>query len=203
MAQIFTGIPGMRGLISYWYHFAIMFEALFILTTIDAGTRVSRFIVQEFAGRFHAPLGKPGNLLANIGASAVVVAGWSYFLLSGDISTIWPMFGIANQLLGCIALCVGTTVIINMGKTKYAWVTLVPVAFLATNTLLGGFLSVRDNYWPLTKNLDQTKVFQGYVDSVCTGVIMALVVFIIINSVGKWMKSFSHSAPLVEYSTGD
>jgi carbon starvation protein len=131
------------------------------------------------------------------------VAGWSYFLLSGDVSTIWPMFGIANQLLGCIALCVGTTVIINMGKAKYAWVTLVPVAFLATNTLLGGFLSVRDNYWPLTKNLDQAKAFQGYVDSVCTAVIMALVAFIIINSVGKWMKSLSQGTPLVEYSTGD
>jgi len=203
MAQIFTGIPGMKGLISYWYHFAIMFEALFILTTIDAGTRVSRFIVQELAGRFHPSLAKPGNLFANIGASALVVAGWSYFLLSGDVSTIWPMFGIANQLLGCIALCVGTTVIINMGKAKYAWVTLIPVVFLATNTLLGGYLSVRDNYWPLTKNLDQAKAFQGYVDSVCTGVIMALVAFIIINSVNKWMKSLSQGAPLVEYSTGD
>jgi carbon starvation protein len=203
MAQIFTGIPGMRGLISYWYHFAIMFEALFILTTIDAGTRVSRFIVQEFAGRFHEPLGRPGNLFANIGASAIVVVGWSYFLLSGDVSTIWPMFGIANQLLGCIALCVGTTVIINMGKAKYAWATLIPVAFLATNTLLGGFLSVRDNYWPLTKTLDPAKVVQGYVDSVCTGLIMVLVAFIIVNSVSRWMKSLSQGAPLVEFSTGD
>src|SRR5215471_14029313 len=203
MAQIFTSIPGMKSLISYWYHFAIMFEALFILTTIDAGTRVSRFIVQEFAGRFHAPFGRPDNLFANIGASALVVAGWCYFLLSGDVSTIWPMFGIANQLLGCIALCVGTSVIINMGKAKYAWVTLLPVAFLAVNTLLGGFMSVRDNYWPLTRNLDQTKAFQGYVDTVCTAIIMSLVVFIIFNSVSRWVKAFAQRTPAVEFSTGD
>lgn len=203
MAQIFTSIPGMKNLISYWYHFAIMFEALFILTTIDAGTRVSRFIVQEFVGRFHPPFAKPGNLFANIASSALVVSAWSYFLLSGDVSTIWPMFGIANQLLGCIALCVGTTVIINMGKAKYAWCTLLPVTFLATNTLLGGFLSVRDNYWPLTRTLDQSKVFQGYVDTACTLTIMTLVLFIIINSVSRWVKVLAQATPAVEFSTGD
>src|SRR5262249_42282513 len=113
MAQIFTGLPGMRGLMSYWYHFAIMFEALFILTTIDTGTRVARFMLQEFMGRAHAPLGRTDWLPGTIVSSALVVTTWGYFIHTGSIATIWPMFGIANQLLASAALCVGTTVIIN------------------------------------------------------------------------------------------
>ena len=135
MAQIFTAIPGMKGLMSYWYHFAIMFEALFILTTIDAGTRVARFLVQEFIGRFYKPMGRTDWMPGTILSSVLVVAGWSFFIFTGSISTIWPMFGISNQLLAAIALCVGTTFIINMGRAKYALVTLLPLCFVSSTTL--------------------------------------------------------------------
>src|SRR5437867_1343406 len=172
-AQIFAGIPGMRGLMSYWYHFAIMFEALFILTTIDTGTRVSRFLVQEFVGKFYPPFARTDWLLANVSASLFVVLAWGYFHWNGSISTIWPMFGIANQLLGAVALCVGTSLILNSGRAKYAWITALPMSFLGTNTLTAGYLSIRDNFWPLTAN--PTTATQGYVDSRCTGILMVLV----------------------------
>ena len=125
IAQIFSGLPGMRGLMDYWYHFAIMFEALFILTTIDTGTRVARFLVQEFLGRFYAPMAPAGlDARARWSRRCWWSAAWSYFIWTGSISTIWPMFGIANQLLASVALAVGTTIIINQGKARYAWVTL-------------------------------------------------------------------------------
>ena len=124
IAQIFSGLPGMRGLMDYWYHFAIMFEALFILTTIDTGTRVARFLVQEFLGQFHAPMARQEWLPGSIVSTLLVVCAWGYFIWTGSISTIWPMFGIANQLLASVALAVGTTIIVNSGKARYAWVTL-------------------------------------------------------------------------------
>ena len=99
IAQIFSGLPGMRGLMDYWYHFAIMFEALFILTTIDTGTRVARFLVQEFLGQFYAPMARQDWLPGSIVSTLLVVCAWGYFIWTGSISTIWPMFGIANQLL--------------------------------------------------------------------------------------------------------
>jgi carbon starvation protein len=145
MAQIFSKLPGMRGMMDYWYHFAIMFEALFILTTIDAGTRVARFLVGEFIGRAspatarmadHAWL--PGAMVS----TGLVVFAWAYFIWMGSISTIWPMFGIANQLLAAISLSIATTIIMNSKKAKYAWITLVPFVFLSTNTLLGGWMSI-------------------------------------------------------------
>jgi carbon starvation protein len=198
MASIFSAIPGMRGLMSYWYHFAIMFEALFILTTIDAGTRVSRFIVQEFVGKFYPPFARTDWLLANILASVAVVFAWCYFIWTGSISTIWPMFGIANQLLACIALCVGTSLIINSGKLRYAWVTLLPASFLGTNTLIGGYLSIRDNFWP--KIFDPATRMVGLVDTICTGAMMILVGLIIIDSVNQWRKTISTKQPAMEYA---
>jgi carbon starvation protein len=198
MAQIFTAIPGMRGLMSYWYHFAIMFEALFILTTIDAGTRVSRFIVQEFIGRWVPSFARTDNIAANIAASCLVVFAWCYFIFTGSIDTIWPMFGIANQLLASIALCVGTSLIINSGKAKYAWVTILPVSFLASNTLFGGFLSIRDNYWP--KTLVPATAVIGWVDTICTAAMMVLAGMIIIDSINKWRKTLLAGTPQVEYA---
>ena len=106
----------MRGLMDYWYHFAIMFEALFILTTIDTGTRVARFLVQEFLGTFYAPMARQEWIPGTIISTSLVVVAWSYFIWTGSITTIWPMFGIANQLLAAVALAVGTTIIINIGK---------------------------------------------------------------------------------------
>ncbi|HEY7475733.1 MAG TPA: carbon starvation protein A, partial [Vicinamibacterales bacterium] len=124
MAQIFSALPGMRGLIDYWYHFAIMFEALFILTVIDAGTRVGRFLVGEFLGRAYKPFARQNWMPGSFITTGIVVVAWAYFISTGNISTIWPMFGIANQLLAAVALAVGTTILINMGRARYAWVTL-------------------------------------------------------------------------------
>jgi carbon starvation protein len=198
MAQIFTGIPGMRGLMSYWYHFAIMFEALFILTTISAGTRVTRFILQEWVGKFYPPFARANWLPASVSSSVLAVVAWAYFIWTGSISTIWPMFGIANQLLGSIALCVGTSLILNSGRAKYAWITALPMSFLGTNTLTAGYLSIRDNFWPLTANPTTTP--QGYVDSICTGILMVLVLLIVVDSLNKWRKVLVSGAPAMEYA---
>jgi carbon starvation protein len=200
MAQIFSAIPGMRSLMSYWYHFAIMFEAVFILTTIESGTRVGRFITQEFVGKKVKFLANSKSLAGNIVSSSVVVFAWAYFLWSGNISTIWPMFGIANQLLAAIALCVGTSLILNTGKAKYAWVTFFPMLFLSGNTLWGGFLSIRDNFWPLTLSPTAALQTQGWVDTICTATMMFLVFVILFDAFYRWYKVLSVGVPQVEYA---
>jgi carbon starvation protein len=188
IAQIFSGLPGMRGLMDYWYHFAIMFEALFILTTIDTGTRVARFLVQEFLGQFYAPMAQKEWIPGSVVSTLVVVLAWSYFIWTGSISTIWPMFGIANQLLASVALAVGTTIIINQGKARYAWVTLMPMAFVSVSTLTAGTLSVRDNFWPLAIGPNPATRFMGYVDTALTVIMMVCVVIILSNAVWRWMQ---------------
>ena len=187
MAQIFSGLPGMKGLMDYWYHFAIMFEALFILTTIDAGTRVARFLVQEFFGRFYKPFARQDWMPGTVVSTALVVVAWGYFIWTGSIGTIWPMFGISNQLLAVVALLIGTTILINLGRAKYVWVTVIPLTFLSTTTLTAGFLSVRDNFWPLAMGSDPARRVQGYVDSVLTVVMMACVIVILVASVRRWI----------------
>ena len=188
IAQIFTALPGMSGLMSYWYHFAIMFEALFILTTIDTGTRVARFLVQESFGKIYKPLEKTDWMPGTILASLLVVLAWGYFIYTGSISTIWPMFGVANQLLAGIALCVGTTVIIGMGRAKYAWVTIVPLTFVTTTTLTAGWLNITDNFLPLAQ---KGAAFQGYLNATLTAIMMCCVGVILVNSVWKWSKTLS------------
>jgi carbon starvation protein len=187
MAQIFTAVPGMRHLMDYWYHFAIMFEALFILTTIDTGTRVARFMIQEFGGKFYKPFERVDNVPSAIISTALITCGWGYFVFTGSIGTIWPMFGTANQLLAGIALCVGTTVIINMGKAKYAWVTLVPMAFVMATTLSAGWMNITQNFIPMTQK--QGLVFQGYVNSILTAAIMTCAAIIILDSFRTWYRS--------------
>ncbi len=184
IAKIFDGIPGLRGLMKYWYHFAIMFEALFILTTIDTGTRVARFLVGEFGGRFYCKLEEPNWLPGSIVTSVLVVAAWAAFIWSGSISTIWPMFGVANQLLAAVALCVATTIIINSGKTKYIWVTLLPLSFVATTTLVAGWESITDIFWPLAQK-PETAV-QGYINTFLTATIMVAAVIILADSIRRW-----------------
>ena len=197
MAQIFSKLPGMRGMMDYWYHFAIMFEALFILTTIDAGTRVARFLVGEFLGRASPATARmadhawmPGAMIS----TALVVYAWAYFIWVGSISTIWPMFGIANQLLAAISLSIATTIIMNSRKAKYAWITLVPFVFLATNTLLAGWMSIRDNFWPLAVGANASLQMQGYVDTVCTAAMMVCVLIIIGAAMRKWIQALGPSA---------
>ena len=142
MASILSNLPGMKALMPYWYNFALMFEALFILTTVDAGTRVARFIVQEFGGRLYKPLAQTRWLPGIILSSLAVVGAWGYLIFSGNISTIWPMFGVANQILAAIALGVGTTLIIKSKKIKYIWVTLIPMIFMFVTTLTAACASV-------------------------------------------------------------
>jgi len=198
MAQIFSKMPGMRGLMDYWYHFAIMFEALFILTTIDAGTRVGRFVLQEFGGRVWTPFGRRDWMPGSILATTLVVLGWAYFIFTGSISTIWPMFGIANQLLAVVALALGTTVIINIGRGKYAWATLVPMCFVATTTLTAGFLSVRDNFWPMVSSPFPAIQTQGYVNTICTIIMMICVVIILTAAVRRWLMVATGRIPALE-----
>lgn len=187
MAQIFAQLPGMSGLLAYWYHFAIMFEALFILTTIDSGTRVGRFLLQEFMGRVYKPFARPDHLVGGAIATALLVLSWGYFIYTGQINTIWPMFGVANQLLGSVALAVGTSILINTGKAKYIWVTLTPLAFLGVNTLYGGFLNVRDNYYPLATGLDPARNTEGWVLTICTSIMMVLAVMVLGSAMQKWI----------------
>ncbi len=135
MTTILSHIPGMRGIMPYWFTFALMFEALFILTTVDAGTRVARFLLQELGGMAYKPLAQLRWAPGMLGASALVVGAWGYLIYQGSISTVWPMFGVSNQLLAAIALGVGTTVIVKYKKLKYVWVTLVPMVFMFVTTL--------------------------------------------------------------------
>jgi carbon starvation protein len=186
IAKIFDGIPGLRGLMKYWYHFAIMFEALFILTTIDTGTRVARFLLGEFAGRAFPKLEQPNWQPGAIVTSALVVFAWAAFIWNGSISTIWPMFGIANQLLAAVALCVATTVIINMGKARYSWVTLVPLSFVGSTTLVAGYESIRDIFWPQAQN--PATATQGYINTSLTALIMIAAVIVLADSARKWIS---------------
>ena len=198
MAQIFGRIPGMTGLLDYWYHFAIMFEALFILTTIDAGTRIGRFLLQEFIGRAWTPFGRTTWVPGSTIATTLIVGGWAYFIYNGSISTIWPMFGIANQLLAVVALAVGTTIIINMGKARYAWVTLAPMCLVATTTLTAGFLSVRDNFWPMAVGANEALHVQGYVNTTCTVIMMVCVVIILASAARRWVMVVTGRIPTLE-----
>jgi carbon starvation protein len=145
MAQILSGALGGRALMAFWYHFAILFEALFILTTVDAGTRVARFMIQDLAGMALPALRNTRSWAANIGATALAVAGWGYFLVQGvrdplgGINTLWPLFGISNQMLAAIALTLGTVVLFKMKRQRFAAVTAAPAAWLAICTLTAGW----------------------------------------------------------------
>jgi len=186
MAQIFSAIPGLKGLMSYWYHFAIMFEALFILTTIDAGTRIARFLLQEMTGKIYKPFGNtkwiPGTLIT----SCIIVFAWGYFIYTGSVATIWPMFGTANQLLATAALAVGTSYIINKGKAKYAWVTIVPMIFVGITTLTAGWKNIFGLYLPQTA-VSQT-LAQGLINLFLTAVIMVSVLIIFADAIPKWIR---------------
>ncbi|MBI3491780.1 MAG: carbon starvation protein A [Acidobacteria bacterium] len=203
MAHIFARLPGMRGLMAYWYHFAIMFEAIFILTTIDSGTRIGRFLVQEFGGRLWTPLGRTDWMPGTFFSTLLVVFGWSYFLWTGNISTIWPMFGVANQLLAVVALAVATTLVINSGKLKYAWVTGLPLCFVATTTLSAGVMNVTDNFWPMAVSPDPSLHVQGYVNSICTSIMLVCAVIILISTAARCLGVVRGRVPRLTMETAD
>jgi len=150
MAQIFGAIPGLAGLMKYLYHFIIMFEALFILTTVDAGTRIARFILQELMGGTHKRFKRTDWLPGNLLASLLVVLAWGFLIWNASINTIWPMFGIANQLLASIALAVATIALISSGKARYAWTTAIPMVFVTVTTLTAAYQMITRHYWPKT-----------------------------------------------------
>ena len=198
MAQIFSGLPGMRSLMAYWYHFAIMFEAVFILTTIDSGTRIARFLLQEFGGRLWKPFGRQDLLAPSLVATLPIVLGWSYFIWTGSIDTVWPMFGVANQLLAVVALAVATTIVINIGRARYAWVTALPCLLVTTTTLTAGFLNITDNFWPMTATGNPSLRMQGYVDSICTTIMLVCAVIILIATAVRILKVLSGRVPVLE-----
>jgi len=195
MAQIFSSIPGMASLMSYWYHFAIMFEALFILTTIDAGTRVARFVLQEALGKVYKPFGRTNWLPGNILASGIIVFAWAYFIYSGTVATIWPMFGSANQLLATIALVIGTSYIINRGKKKYAWITILPMTFVGITTLTAGWQNVMNIYLPQVL-VAKTRT-QGIINTSLTIIIVICVFIILFDAIPKWIKTCRCKTPII------
>jgi carbon starvation protein len=188
MAYIFSSIPGMKHLMSYWYHFAIMFEALFILTTIDAGTRIGRFLLQEAFGKVYKPFQKTNWLPGNLFTSGLIVFAWAYFIYTGTVSTIWPMFGTANQLLATIALAIGTSFIINRGRIKYAWVTIVPMVFVGVTTMTAAYLNIKNIYIPQVK--ETTTLIPGSINLILTLSIMTCVAVIFSNAVPKWIRAY-------------
>jgi carbon starvation protein len=199
MAQIFRGIPGMDRLMGYWYHYAIMFEALFILTTVDTGTRCARYVLQELMGKVHRPFGNSAWLPGNLITSFVVVLGWGYLIYTGSISTLWPLFGTGNQLLATIALAVTTTFLINMGKEKFAWITVLPMCFVGVTTLTAGVLSIKNIFWPLTSKPGQ--VFTGYLDSVLMAIFIVGVVLVVCSAVRRWIAALN-GAPAPQEAFG-
>jgi carbon starvation protein len=176
MAYIFDTIPHMKGLMKYWYHFAIMFEAVFILSAVDAGTRVGRFLLQEMFGkvipRFNQPKWVPGIIISG----GLFSFSWGYLVYTGDISTIWPLFGMSNQLLASSALIIVTTMLVRMGKGRYAWVTAAPGIFLAFVTMHAGYLNITTMYLPREMYL---------LVSLAT-IVMAMMIIVIAGAFKRW-----------------
>jgi len=222
MAGILGGVFTGAGL-ALWYHFAILFEAVFILTTVDAGTRVGRFMLQELLKHVWAPLGRYSWYPSIFLSSALVVAAWGYFLYQGvidplgGINSLWPLFGIANQLLAAVALCVSTTILVKMGKMRHAWVTLVPLAWLAAATLTAGwqkvfsplpalgFLAHARSLANSTSPDAARMIFNDRIDAALALFFMAVVVVVIAASAREWWMVAAnrktpkvHEAPYVE-----
>jgi carbon starvation protein len=178
MAYVFSSIPFLEHLMAYWYHFAIMFEAVFILTAVDAGTRVGRFLLQEMFGKIIPKFGEtrwiPGILITGV----IFTSCWGYLVYTGDIATIWPLFGMSNQLLASSGLIIVTTMLIRLERTKYAWTTAVPGVFMAFVTVYAGYLNITENYLPKG----------NYVLAVLSVIIMVLMIIVFIVTFKRWYE---------------
>jgi carbon starvation protein len=208
MAHIFSTSLGGRTVMALWYHFAIMFEALFILTVLDAGTRVGRFMVQDALGHIWRPLGRTSWYPSILATTALIVASWGYFLWQGvkdplgGINSLWPLFGIANQLLAAVALCVATTIIVKMGKVRYALVTLAPLAWLVSVTFTASWQKIfhpnpRIGFLAHARQLQTAGaanarlIFNDRLDAAVTGILIAFVGLILLESVIEWTRVLS------------
>ena len=191
---------GMKTLTGYWYHYAIMFEALFILTTIDTGTRVARYVMHELLGKVHKPFTNTAWLPGNLGDLRHCGNGLGYLIYTGNISTLWPLFGTGNQLLATIALAVVTTFLVNMGKVKYAWISAIPMCFVGVTTLTAGVLSIQTIYWPLAHT--PGREFQGYLDSTLM-LIFVVGVIIVLFEAGRRCWATLHGAPIPQEAFGE
>jgi carbon starvation protein len=223
MAHMFSRLSASPTALALWYHFAIMFEALFILTTIDAGTRVGRFLLQDLLGSVWRPLGNTRSWTANSFSSVLLVGAWGWFLYQGvvdplgGINTLWPLFGLANQLLSVIALCLCTTILIKMQKTRYLFITLLPLAFMCAVTFSAGYLKV---FSPDPKLgflsgaelfvrqaaglVDQTKVTElvrqaavWRFDAIVAGFFLLLVFLIVLGSAVQWWQLIRGAKPVI------
>ncbi|HEX8989919.1 MAG TPA: carbon starvation protein A [Rhodocyclaceae bacterium] len=178
MAYIFSSVPFLEGMMGYWYHFAIMFEAVFILTAVDAGTRVGRYMLQEMLGTVYKPFSDNSWVPGVAVTSALFTSAWGYLVYTGDITTIWPLFGMSNQLLATCALLVGTTMLIRMGKAKYAWVTGAPGLFMVPIVMSAGYLNVVNNFLP--KGL--------YLLVTLAVIVMVLMVIVFVETFRRWYQ---------------
>jgi carbon starvation protein len=220
MAQMFSGVVRSRAATGLWYHFAIMFEALFILTTLDAGTRVGRFLVQDFLSLAWKPLGDTRWLPANALATALFVGAWGWFLYQGVIDplggiySLWPIFGIANQLLAVIALAFGTTVLIKMGRVRYIWVTMLPLGWLLSVTLTAGWMKLFSpdpglgflsgagalgsrlgGANPAAAAVMRRQIFNDHMDALVTGILVVLVLIVVAANARAWWQLLSGRRP--------
>jgi carbon starvation protein len=186
MASIFSNLPGMKGLMPYWYNFAIMFEAMFILTTVDAGTRVARFILQELGGYVYTPMGRTRWIPGIIGTSILVVGAWGYLISSGSVSSIWPMFGVANQLLAAIAFGVGTTLIIKAGKIRYVWVTFLPMLFMFTTTFSASWKLIFIFRAKALQAKTVADAFNFNLDATLVSLMAILAIVVLLDMIYKW-----------------
>jgi carbon starvation protein len=216
MAHMFAGVVGSKAALALWYHFAIMFEALFILTTIDAGTRVGRFLMQDLLGTLYAPLRNTQSNAAGAFATALFVGAWGWFLYQGvvdplgGINSLWPIFGIANQLLAVLALALGTTVLIKMGRTRYIWTTLLPLGWLLSATMTAGLMKIFSpaplGFLAIARNLEariaqggtpeeirawSAQLFNNRVDAVVTATFLILVAVVVAANVYAWYQLLS------------
>jgi carbon starvation protein len=237
MAQIFSGTIGGERLLGIWYHFAIMFEALFILTVLDAGTRVGRFMIQELLGHIWKPLGRTGWYPSTLFTSALIVGAWGYFLYQGvldpygGINSLWPLFGISNQLLAAVALVVATTILLKMGRLRWLWVTLAPMVWLVTVTMTAsyqkilhpnpriGFLAAANDLAtklasgaipPENAAITKQLIFNARLDALVTMIFAGLVLFLLLEALLEWYRilrggkeAVLHEAPYMATSLAE